>query len=164
MVFSPYRSIQDIRAYHFLSYWFVVWFAVYYLIRLWLQRMPEHPWSDMFRYFYRYANPSLSLYFGLVFDMFILSQFMYYGASLGVMTKFILINVVIKIIPLYLLRNIPLLFPHDLYLFIGITLVYFLYLQRIGTNFQTIYKDAFKDTIRGGNHSPVLYLLSQFHV
>jgi hypothetical protein len=146
MFFSKYRSVEDIRWHHFLSYWFFIWFLVYYVNILSLKWLPD-VLSSLSLFFYRYANPSLCLRFGVLVDAFVVYQHLYYGVKSDVIFKFILINVFIKLIPLYLLWNIPLLMPNDLYLFIGITLVYMFYLQEIGTSVQNIYSDALMDNL-----------------
>jgi hypothetical protein len=160
MKFPHYYSIKDLRIHHIFSYWIFTWFLVYYS-SLFITSQ-ENTFQPFLKVFHRYGNPSFGLWMGVLFDIFILGCFLYFGAKKVIIMNYIFINVIIKIIPLYLLRNHPLMLWNDAYMFLILLFVFNIYLWSIGTNIIQIYSDAFWNNIKGGSQTPIMGLLNKF--
>jgi len=92
------------------SYWIFVWFLIYYCVSL-ANRVTkddselvsdgEEKWTI--------PNPKIWLIIGLVFNLLMVATMIYYRNSLKYILMFGSINCAIKLVPIWLLQNTPLL-------------------------------------------------------
>jgi hypothetical protein len=165
---KPYRTIDDLQWVHLFSYWIFFWFLFYYPFTLIPSSFSS---SQLFsnlsvdktiKWIQKYANPALTLWIALVYEIFVLLLFILHQASPFVLVKFFFIIILIKIIPLYLLRNRPILLWNDLYTFLGHLAVYLFYMFfLIDANPYQIYRDTFQAILKGENKTPFYALLSR---
>jgi hypothetical protein len=98
-----------IRADLVFSYWIYVWFVLYIL------------------HFTTYS-PKFSLILGLIDNIIMLILMVYFGSKSKTIILFIIVNTLIKVIPLYYLRNQPLKI-RDVYFTIVLFIVFVIWLH-----------------------------------
>lgn len=152
-IFQKYRHLEDVLIVHYFSYWIYIWFIVYYIL-LWIPSQAF--WIEVIK---KRANPRFALILALMFEICDLGLHLLNGTPFLSLLKFILLNVLIKIIPLYLLRNQPLFVSNDLLVFSSLLFVYFYYMFfLIDKDPRRIYMDSFQDISNGGNRTPFFQL------
>jgi hypothetical protein len=92
---------------YIFSYWIFAWFIVYKLFNI-------------------QYNPKFVIILGIIANIIVLLHLIYKGASLYSITKFISINIIIKGIPYYLLRN-DIIKLKDIYASIILFMIYLIY-------------------------------------
>ena len=123
------------------SYWVYVWFVLYFLN-------------------YTKYSPKIALILGLLDNIVMLFLMIVWSTSLKTICWFIIINTLIKVVPLYYLRNESFKMK-DIYFTIGLFLIYIIWLhinsQSLVGNIKTIYNSL----LYGKNETPFMNLLSK---
>ena len=123
------------------SYWVYVWFVLYFLN-------------------YTKYSPKIALILGLIDNIVMLFLMIVWSTSLKTIIWFIIINTLIKVVPLYYLRNESFKMK-DIYFTIGLFLIYIIWLhinsQSLVGNIKTIYNSL----LYGKNETPFMNLLSK---
>lgn len=124
------------------SYWIYIWYLIY-----------------AFNIIKMY-NPKFALILGLLhnFTMFILM--ILYGTSRRTIFYFIIINTLIKIIPLYYLRNIPIKM-RDIYFTFVLFLLFIIWLYMNKQNLIGNTKVIHDSLLYGKDNTPFMSLLNQ---
>jgi hypothetical protein len=91
------------------SYWIYVWYLLYIF--------------KLIKY-----SPKLALILGLIDNIIMLLMMLLYGTSSRTIFYFIVINTLIKVIPIYYLRN-ETIKMNDIYFMFGLFLVFIIWLQ-----------------------------------
>ena len=91
------------------SYWIYVWYLLYIF--------------KLIKY-----SPKLALILGLIDNIIMLLMMLLYGTSTRTIFYFIVINTLIKVIPVYYLRN-ETIKMNDIYFMFGLFLVFIIWLQ-----------------------------------
>jgi hypothetical protein len=129
---------------YIFSYWVFLLFIFYYITQI------------------KYINPYLLL--GVVF-MEQIASFLYYvyiGLPFLTLTVYAIIIVLIKAIPLYLLRKSK--NKWNPVFSLSFLAVYLIYLNYNGTNFVEVYKQVNESMIRGTNDTPFFYYLKKIGI
>jgi hypothetical protein len=123
------------------SFWIFLWFFLYY-----------------FGYFTEY-NPKLALTVGMAFEIFLIILMVFNGVSIRYVLIFFLLQIFIKVIPLYILRNKPIDLIPDLKSTIIVFFIYFAFLYWNDVNVIDFNKKAFYNFAHGVPNSPFMDLL-----
>jgi len=89
------------------SYWIFVWFLIYYCVSL-VNKVTEEDSADGEEK-WTIPNPKIWLVIGLAFNLLMVATMIYYRNSLKYILMFGSINCTIKLVPIWLLQNTPLL-------------------------------------------------------
>lgn len=115
-------TVKIIRSDYIFSYWIFTWFLLYYL--------------NIIKY-----SPKFVLILGLIENFFIIIYLLLNKSPLCKISKFIIINIIIKVIPLYLIFNDKIRY-RDIYATIILFLIYLIWVYiNCGVNcFYIMYK------------------------
>ena len=126
------------------SYWVFLLFIFYYITK------------------FSKINPFLLLCGALIEQTLALLYYVYIGLPTMPLAIYAFIIVIIKVIPLYLIRN-----SKDKWnpvFSLSFFLAYLLYLHYQGTNFIEVYKKVNKSMIQGTNDTPFFYYLKKIGI
>lgn len=126
------------------SYWAFTWFIIYYFGNKYIEKYTG----------YKVPSPKLALHLALYENIIELFSLITVNLNGWLITKFIIMILFIKVLPLYLIWGIKLEYPRDIYNLIGIFLVYVAYLHVIGTSLIEVYKTTNKSLAEGKNDTP----------
>ena len=124
------------------SYWIYIWYIIY-----------------AFNIIKMY-NPKFALILGLLHNLTMFILMILYGTSRRTIFYFIIINTLIKIIPLYYLRNIPIKM-RDIYFTFGLFLLFIIWLHMNKQNLIGNTKVIHDSLLYGKDNTPFMSLLNQ---
>jgi len=101
--------MKSLRADLVFSYWIYVWFLLY-----------------LFKF--TYYSPKFALVLGLIDNVIMLGLMFMYGTSSKSIVYFIIINSIIKLVPLYYLRNLTIQWK-DVYFTLGLFILFIIWLH-----------------------------------
>ena len=134
--------LQKIRPDYIFSYWIFVWYLLYI--------------TGLFTH-----NPKLAVIIGLVENLFVLLSMMYYNVNLKNILYFMIVIIVIKVIPLWTLRN-TVISKKDIYPTAGLFLMYLGWI--IWDEKVFVLKQSYTDMLNNKNQLPGMVLLEKiFH-
>jgi hypothetical protein len=125
------------------SYWIFAWFLVYYIAPL--------SW--------KIDSPRLIFCIALIENLTTWILLLVYGATFSISITYLLVIILIKGIPLWIMRKDDIHWTRDLGVLIFIFLVYNLYLWIRSTNIVQVYRDTFESIVAGSNKTPLLAVL-----
>ena len=149
------NSTDFIRPDLLFSYWIYFWFILFYFGQgLYLSS------KDLSLIIKKYANPSLIFWIALLENI---GTLLVLFAKIppvqwSILVKYILMIVVIKGIPLYLLWPYNIHFYRDIMVILAVFAIYLGYLWLNGTNVFEIYHKTFYHVAKGDNKTPMLAL------
>ena len=121
------------------SYWIYVWYVLYVF--------------KLIQY-----SPKLALILGLIDNIFMFIMMLLYGTSKKTIVYFIIVNTLIKVVPLYYLKNEQIK-VNDMYFTCGLFLLFIIWLyineQSLFGNIKIIYDSL----LYGKNETPFMALL-----
>ena len=123
------------------SYWIYIWFILY-----------------IFKY--TIYSPKFALTLGLLDNIVLLFLMFTWGTSIKTIIWFIIINTLIKIIPLYYLRTEPYKIK-DMYFTMGLFLIYIIWLHINNQSLVGNIKMIHDSLLYGKNETPFMNLLSK---
>ena len=130
------------------SYWVFLLFIFYYITK-------SHSKFSKF-------NPFLLLTLVLTEQIASLLYYIYIGLPIATLAIYAFIIVLIKVIPLYLIRKSK--HKWNPVFSLSFFLAYLLYLHYHGTNFIEVYKKVNKSMIQGTNDTPFFYYLKKIGI
>lgn len=133
--------MKEIRIDLVFSYWVYLWYLLYIL--------------KLIKY-----NPKFAIGIGIIDNLIMLCLMLYFGTKIQSIITFIIINTIIKIIPYYTLKNIPLKIRDILFtLFLFILFIVWLHInkQSLKGNLKVIYNSLIYDK----NKTPLMNLLQK---
>lgn len=143
----------NIRFDYVFSYWIFMWFLVYYFAN------PRRTYIEFF--IKKYVNPKIALYFALVENMITFVVLMVFQNTMWTAVKFICMMIVVKIIPLYLLRNAELQPGYGLSWMVVAFVVYNVYLFFNDTNIYDVYARTIYSLLSGRNDTPLFHMVDE---
>ena len=150
-----YISKDFIRPDLLFSYWIYFWFLLFYFG----QDLSSKDLSskDLSHIIKKYANPSLIFWIALLENIgTLLVLFVKIPqVQLSVLVKYIIMILVVKGIPLYLLWPYNIHFYRDILIILTVFIVYLGYLWLNGTNVFEIYHKTFDYVAKGDNRTPM---------
>ena len=154
---------KNIRFDYLFSYWILLWTILYYLIKIKIIYLSSK-FSFITKYVIEYGNPMYALYFALLENTINLFMLIYYNSSLYIIVKFLVIVVIIKVIPIYLLYDSPIHPKENILICIAIFIIYVIYLYLGGTNIMDVYKKTIYFIYSGQNKTPFFSFLHSFGI
>jgi hypothetical protein len=149
--YDPHKHTLDksgVLRFDFLfSYWVFLWAIAFYFI----PNNNTHPFTAFIK---RNFQPLIALYVALAENIAIFIAILYYNPQWELIIKFITMIMVVKIIPLYLLRNYTIHWQTDIVSFLCIFGVYNAYLFWNDTNIIEIYKKTVYSIVTGRPNTP----------
>jgi len=133
------------------SYWIFTWFIIYYI-------------SIQYKIFpFSIPSPIIGLYIGFIENLYVFSILILSKANSLEWIKYILQILITKGIPLYLMKNLPLNIPQDIFMFFIVFGIYLLYLHYNQLNVFTLYKKTEESIIQGKNETPLYKLFDSIY-
>jgi hypothetical protein len=123
------------------SYWIYIWFILY-----------------IFKY--TIYSPKFALTLGLLDNIILLFLMLIWGTSVKTIIWFIIINTLIKVVPLYYLRNEPYKMK-DVYFTAGLFFIYIIWLHINNQSLVGNIKIIHNSLLYGKNETPFMNLLSK---
>jgi len=137
------------------SYWVFIWAIAFYFI-------PSNSDAGQLTKLIRhYLSPIVALYIALLENVIKLILMLYTDPQILIIGKFIAMITVIKLFPLYLLRNHKTHLVRDIFAFISVFAVYNVYLAGNDTNIFEIYERTYSSIISGQNNTPLFALIER---
>jgi len=141
------------------SYWVIIWFIIYYFTytKSWLGQR-----------FAQWGNPKLALILALVENLATLVWIAVVNGDLFILLKYTFMILIVKVLPLYLVWGRPIHVPQDIYVFMGVFVLYNMYLWLNDESLITIYRRTFTSILNRDNKTPlfglVQYLGNALHI
>jgi hypothetical protein len=139
-----YIMEEYLRIDYFFSYWIVVWFIIYYFI-IKTNIIQSNTKTNIKNNF----NPKLCVFIYLLFNK----------PTTDIIIKYVIMILVLKVIPLYLLQEEKIVLPKDLVPVSGLFIIYNVYIVSLNRSFYTIYTSAVKYHLKGSNQTPFFHLI-----
>jgi len=133
------------------SYWVLLWVFLYILF------------SGSHKFIYKWLNPILALWFGLLENIIMLVRLLYIHPRPNVSSvQFLLVIIITKAIPIYILRDHKINWKNDLTVLLLVFLTYNLYVWLVkNTNIFEIYDETEKSIANNENRTPLLALINR---
>jgi hypothetical protein len=141
----------NIRIDFLFSYWIFAWFLLFYF----LDKTTKYG-----KYATTYFSPMMALWFGFFYDLLIFVYLLFITPNLTMIIKYAIMLLVVKITPLYLLRNTPIHYLHDTISLLLLFSIYIIYLYLNHTSVIEVYRKTEKGILSGENKTPLFRLLS----
>lgn len=146
---------EYLRIDFFFSYWIVIWFLIYYfIIKTNLIQDKEK------KYFKTNFNPKFALYVALFENLCVFIYLLLHKLNIEIIIKYIIMMLVLKVVPLYLLKEEKIDLPKDLVPVSGLFVIYNFYLAFLKISLYTIYKSTGQYLIKGSNNTPFFHLIN----
>ena len=135
-----------IRPDYVFSYWILAWFLVYYSIHK-KGKVDTIP------------SPKLAFYIAILENIVELILVYTENTNSWFVVKFLITIFMLKIIPIYLMRDVSISFPEDIYFLLAIFTIYVIYLHVLGTNVLEVYNEIYDSMKNNKNHTPFFKLI-----
>jgi len=132
---------MDISWDKLFSYWIVVWFLLFYATHK-KGKVDQIP------------SPKLAFFIAIFENIVEIGSLFSLNQSIGQILKFSVTIFLFKILPLYLMWDIPLNIPRDIYNLVFVFMLYLIYLYAIGTSVLEIYKETVDSLQKNENRTP----------
>jgi hypothetical protein len=124
------------------SYWIFVWYVLYE--------------CKIVSY-----NPKIALFLALIHNLLRLSTMIYFNNSIIHILLFIVIQICIKVYPLWSLRNVSS-SSRDIYDMIGLFIIYNIWLWMNNENIVHLHKTAYHSITENKISTPIIYLVDKY--
>jgi prepilin signal peptidase PulO-like enzyme (type II secretory pathway) len=118
--------------------------------------------------FTQWGNPKLALILALIENLATLSWIAVMNGDLLTLLKYTCMILAVKVLPLYLVWGRPIRVPQDIYVFMGVFVLYNMYLWLNDESLITIYRRTFTSIVQRDNQTPlfglVQYLGNALHI
>ena len=141
------------------SYWVFLWFIIYYFTytKSWLGQR-----------FTQWGNPKLVLILALLENLATLGWIAVMNGDFLTLVKYTYMILVVKVLPLYLVWGRPIRVPQDIYVFMGVFVIYNVHLWLNDESLITIYRRTITSIVQHDNNTPlfglVQYLGNALHI
>ena len=129
------------------SYWVYLWFLIFYFT-IDVRNSPAAFFIQ------KYLNPSLALYFALFENIITFIYIIYVNPETEIISKFLLMMIVVKVLPIYLISDKKINFSNDIYTLMLIFGIYNVWLFVNDTNIYEIYERTINAVSSGDNKTP----------
>jgi len=131
-----------IRTDYLFSYWIFVWFILFYAT--YKEGSLKNP----------VPSPKLAFIIALFENIIEIISISRVNKNPWQILKYFITIFLFKILPIYLMWNIPIVIPRDVYILIGVFLVYTIYLYFMGTSLFEVYEETEKSLEQNKNQTP----------
>jgi hypothetical protein len=129
----------------------VAWFLLFYATHI--KGKPDKIYS-----------PKLAFYIAFLENVVEIWSMFRLQLGLGQLFKFFVTISLFKILPLYLIWDIPIIIPRDIYVLVCVFIIYIIYLYAIGTSVLEVYSETAKSLETNGNRTPFYRFIGRFIV
>ena len=153
----------------FLSYWLFTWFIIYYIIIYFTYTTtPIHTTNNSHNesesknktYIIENFNPKFGIILGLIENFIFFLQIL--TKNVKVALQFLIIIIINKAIPIYLLRDYPMKFPNDIYNLLILCIVFKFYLYWRGyPSIYKLYLQSNANIINEEHNTPMIYFFNK---
>jgi hypothetical protein len=155
---DPTQNTTDktgkIRFDYLFSYWIFAWFLIFYFV-------DANTTSG--KWIHKYLNPVFALYIGFLEELVTFVYLLVINPQMNYIVKMLAMMTLIKLFPLYLLRNYPIHWKNDIMVFLFFFGIYNLYLFFNDTNVYDVYKRTFISFKEGTNKTPLFSLMDSLY-
>lgn len=146
------------------SYWIIIWFVFYYIIALQKERSP------LTQKLYEYMNPLVSLFIAFIENLIVFIILLFYSPPISLIVKYIIMVILLKIIPIYLLfysdslhkqTSDSLFWRRSMFSFLTIFTIYNLYLFWNETNIVDVYMKTIHFIFTENNKTFLFYYMEK---
>jgi hypothetical protein len=141
----------NIRIDFLFSYWIFAWFIFFYF----LDKTTKYG-----KFTTTYFSPMIALWFGFLYDFLSFFYLIFINPDFTMILKYAIMLLVIKITPLYLLRNTPIHYLQDTLSLIFLFFIYIVYLHLNNTSITEVYEKTEKGILTGENKTPLFHLMN----
>ena len=131
-----------IRADYLFSYWIVTWFIVFYAT--YKERSLKNT----------VPSPKLAFIIAIFENIIEIISLSRVNQNPWQILKYFITIFLFKILPLYLMWDVPLVLPRDVYILIGVFIAYIIYLYAMGTSIFEVYEATNKSLEQNQNQTP----------
>lgn len=138
------------------SYWVYLWFLIFYFtinVRN----------STAAFFIQKNLNPILALYFALFENIITFLYIIYVNPEIVIIVKFLLMILVVKVLPIYLISDKKINFSNDIYTLMIIFGIYNIWLWVNDTNIYEIYERTINAVSSGDNKTPFYNFINYLH-
>jgi hypothetical protein len=136
------------------SYWVLLWFFIYYFSE------KNTPFGQII---HKWFNPTFALCFALSENVVTFFYILFVNPAPEIIVNYLIMMCVLKIFPLYLLRNVLVIrWPTDITIFLGTFFVYIGYLYSNNMTVMNVYRRTITSITMGQNDTPLFAFLHQF--
>jgi len=137
------------------SYWLLFWALIYSVLTPKIMGLSP--------YVYESLNPEIGLWVGMSYELIeLLYLWINYSTHINILLKMALIIVIIKAVPIFLLRNKKIRLVNNILFVAGLFIIYKLYLYVNNSNVKKVYTGINKSLRYGLNNTPMMWVLSKF--
>ena len=155
---DPIKNTIDkqgkIRPDFLFSYWILTWFIFYYF----LDKTTKYG-----KIVNKYASPIIALWIGFFYDFISFITIFIFNPIPSIIVKYSIMLLLIKIFPLYLLRDKPIHYYQDTISVSVVFLLYLFYLNLNSTNVIEIYEKTQRAIITGQNNTPFFSFMDSIY-
>jgi len=144
----------NLRPDFLFSYWCFTWFIIYYFI--------DHSTkSPIGQYIKANFNPKLALILAFIENFTTFLYMIYLKANIVNLLRYLVMMLVIKIYPIYLIWSEPIRWSHDIVVLIILFAIYNGWLYMNNTNLWKVYKKTFTSVHEGKTETPLFHLMAK---
>jgi hypothetical protein len=139
---------------HIFSYWIYLWFIIYTLVSFSSAKTPAN------KFIVYNLNPLLALIIALIENLAMFIHLLYVYPNTTIIAKYIGMMLLVKVFPIYELRNTKIRWKNDLFYLCVVFGLYNIYLALQGTNVIDVYLETYKSIANNKNQTPLFYTLN----
>ena len=144
----------NLRPDFLFSYWCFAWFIIYYFIDYSTK-------SPIGQYIKTNLNPKLALILAFIENFTVFLYMIYLKSDFVNLIRYVVMMIVIKIYPIYLIWSEPIHLVHDIFVLIILFAIYNLWLIINNTNLLKVYKKTFVSIHEGKTDTPLFHLMEK---
>ena len=133
------------------SYWIIGWTLIYYF---------TDTTTTIGKILYHWFNPIFALLFALLENIVTFIFILLYNPKTDLILKYVSMTALLKVFPIYLLRNHPVNWARTFFAFLLLFLMYNLYLYANETDVVEVYKRTFTSNLKDKPDTPLFWLYS----
>jgi hypothetical protein len=142
----------NIRPDYLFSYWILLWVVVYYFCG---RAKESSKWS---KYIYENMNPLFLLWLALAENIVVFVKILIYNPTLSIIGKDLAMMLLIKVLPIYILRNGKIKILENILFGMMLFIIYNIYLWFNGQNAYDIYTKVDKYILGDENRTPLFQI------
>ena len=144
----------NLRPDFLFSYWCFTWFIIYYFIDYSTK-------SPIGQYIKTNLNPKLALILAFIENFTVFLYMIYLKSDIVNTIRYLVMMIVIKIYPIYLIWSEPIHLAHDIVVIVALFAIYNLWLQFNNTNLWKVYKKTFVSIHEGKTETPLFNVMKK---
>jgi len=144
----------NLRPDFLFSYWCFAWFIIYYFIDYSTK-------SPIGQYIKTQLNPKLALILAFIENFAVFLYMIYLKSDIVNTIRYLVMMIVIKIYPIYLIWSEPIHWSHDIFVLTILFAIYNLWLNINNTSLWKVYKKTFFLIHEGKTETPLFHIMEK---